>query len=260
MTHLPALGIRAVPGAPPAFVALVRALSAWYRPQGAGAPPAAWLASSPAVAAGVSEPVAVWVDDRAAWDEAAAFSPAVMVTANPELKGTVLFPHPGLDLTAYAPMAPVIRSRWRSRLGLPATLVVTVGVEGAPPDELAPTAMALASVVVVSGPRLAEALAWAAPCVTDVASAAAVGASEAELVIGPPSIAAQIAGDEHRAAALSAAGRRLAERRLDQHMAAARVAAALGLMAITPAVRVLDELRTPAASALRRRVDTLVGL
>jgi hypothetical protein len=183
-----------------------------------------------------------------------------MVTANPELKGAVLFPHPGLDLTAYVPLAPVIRSRWRSRLGLPATLVVTVGGEGAPPDDLAPTAMALASVVVVSGPRLADALAWAAPGVTDLASAAAVGASEAELAIGPPSIAAQIAGDEHRAAALSAAGRRLAERRLDQHRAAAQVATGLGLMAITPEVRVLDDLRTPAASALRRRVDTLVGL
>lgn len=260
MSELPALGIRAVPGAPSAFVALVHALGAWCRPQGAGASPAAWLASSPAVAAGVSEPIAVWVDDRDAWDEAAALSPAVMATANPELKGAVLFPHPGLDMRAYVPMAPVIRRRWRARLGLPATLVVTVGVEGAPADDLAATAMALASVVVVSGPRLADALAWAAPCVTDATSAAAVGAGEAEVAIAPPSMAAQIAGDEHRAAALSAAGRRLAERRLDQHGAAAQVAAALGLVAPTPAVRVLDDLRTPAASALRRRVDTLVGL
>lgn len=260
MSDLPALGIRAVPGAPSAFLALVRALGAWCRPQGAGSSPAAWLASSPAVAAGVDGPRAVWVDDRDTWDEAAALSPAVMVTANPELKGAVLFPQPGLDLRAYVPIAPVIRSRWRARLGLPATLVVTVGVEGAPPDDLAPTALALASVVVVSGPRLAEALAWAAPCVTDAASAAAFGAGEAELVIGPRSTAAQIAGDEHRAAALSAAGRRFAERRLDQHGAAAQVAAALGMVTTTPAVRVLDDLCTPAPSALRRRIDTLVGL
>lgn len=260
MTGLPALGIQAVPGAPPAFVALVRALSAWCRPEGASSSPAAWLASSPAVAAGVGGPLAVWVDDRAARDHAAALSPALTVTADPELDGVLLFPYPGLDLRAYVPMAPVIRSRWRSRLGLPATLVVTVGAEGSPPDDLAPTAMALASVVVVSGPRLAEALAWGAPCVTDAASAAAVGATATEVAIGPPSLAAGIAGDDHRAAAMSAAGRRLAERRLDQHGAARKVATALGLVATTPAVRVLDDLRTPAASALRRRLDTLVGL
>ena len=260
MNQPPALGIRAVPGAPPAFVALARALTAWCRPEGGGSSPAAWLASSAAVAAGVAEPVAIWVDDRASYVEAAVLSPAVVVTANPDLEAAVLFPHPGLDLRAYVPVAPVIRSRWRARLGLPATLVVTVGAEGGPPDDLAPTAMALASVVVVSGPRLAEALAWAAPCVTDAVSAAAVGATKAEVAIAPPSLAVEIAGDEHRAAALSTAGRRLAERRLDQHAAARQVAAALGLVATTPALRVLDDLRTPAGSALRRRVDTLVGL
>jgi hypothetical protein len=260
MSDLPRVGILAEPGSPPGFVALVRCLSAWCRPQATGPAAVAWLASSPAVAAGVAEPVAVWVEDQASCEEAAALSPAVIVTANPQLDGAVLSPYPGLDLRAYVPMAPVIRRRWRSRLGLPPTLVVTVSGEGAPPDDLVPTAMALASVVTATGLRLAEALAWAAPCVTDAASAAALGATKTEVVIGPPSAAAEIAGDEHRAAALSTAGRRLAERRLDQHGAARHVAEALGLVATTPAVRVLDDLRTPAASTLRRRVDTLVGL
>ena len=237
MSDLPRVGILAEPGSPPGFVALVRSLSAWCRPQAAGPAPAAWVASSLA-AAGEHRPVAVWAD-------------GVVTTAG----GPVRFPYPGLDLRAYVPMAPIVRSRWRSRLGLPATLVVDAADV---PDDLAPTALALASVVIATGARLAEALAWAAPCVTDAASAAALGATDEEVAIGTPP--RDIAGDDGRAAALSAAGRRLAERRLDHHAAARRVAADLGLLpSVDPARRVLDELHTPATSPLRRRVDALVG-
>jgi hypothetical protein len=239
VTGLPEVGILAEPGAPAGFVALVRSLGAWCRPTASPTAPAAWLASSPA-AGGDHHVVAVWVDDHVE-------TPA----------GRVAFPHPGLDLRSYVPMAPVVRSRWRSRLGLPPTMVVDAADV---PDDLAPTALALASVVVATGVGLAEALAWAAPCVTDAASAAALGAGEGHVAIGARSLATQIAGDHGWASALSAGGRRLAERRLDQHGAARRVAAALGLLPGHPAHRVLDDFYTPAASPLRRRIDALVGL
>jgi hypothetical protein len=233
------VGILAEPCAPAGFVALVRATGAWCRPTATPVAPVAWLASSPA-AAGDHHPVAVWVDDH---------------VDTPD--GPVPFPHPGLDLRGYAPMAPVVRGRWRTRLGLPATMVVdAAGL----PDDLAPTALALASVVIATGDRLAEALAWAAPCVTDAASAGALGAAEGDVAVGDRSLADDIAGDDGRASALSAGGRRLAERRLDQHAAARRIAAALGLLPANPAHRVLDDLYTPDGSALRRRIDTLVAL
>lgn len=262
MSGLPAVAILAEPGSPPGFVALVAAIGAWCRPSASAPAPVGWLASSPA-AAGENRPVAVWVGDRAAW-AAAGGAVTLTVTADPELAampgGPVLFPHPGLDLRAYVPLAPVVRSRWRSRLGLPATLVVTAD---AVPDDLRPTSMALASVVVATGERLAEALAWAAPCVTDERSAAAVGATDNDVVIGPAAaldrLAAEVADDDPRGAALSAAGRRLAERTLDQHAPARRVATALGLVTATPAQRVLDDLRTPAASPLRSRIDALLS-
>ena len=241
MTGLPPVGILAEPGAPPGFIALVQALGAWCHPQAAPpAPAVAWLASSPA-AAGAHHPVAVWAGDH---------------VDTPD--GPLDFPHPGLDLRQFAPMAPVIRSRWRSRLGLPATMVI---VAADVPVDLLPTALALASVVIATGERLAEALAWAAPCVTDVASAAALGAGNGDVTIGSSSLAQDIAADDGRAAALSVAGRRLAERRLDRHAAGRRVAAALGLLTpVHPAHRVLDDLHTPVLSPVRRRIDTLVAL
>lgn len=238
MSSLPIVGILAEPGSPPGFVALVAALGAWCRPQASAIAAVAFVASSPA-AAGEHRPVGVWVDGH---------------VESPD--GVIAFPEAGVDLREYPPMAPVIRSRWRARLGLPQEMVVNASEV---PDHLLPTALALASVVVATGPRLVEALAWAAPCVTDVASAAAVGAQNGDVAVGADP--ADIAGDHARAAALSAAGRRLAERRLDRHAAARKVAAALGLLTPAgPAQRVLDDFYTPAFSAVRRRMDTLAAL
>jgi len=275
------LGLLVLPGSSPEFVALVRALGTWCRPLAADPGdgcPAAWLASSPtcpgvAAIATSGRPYAVWVDDRRALGQAAALSPSprVLVTADPDVEGTpVLFPRLGLDLRAYLPFAPVIRQRWRARLGLPSTLIVTA-LDGPPalPDDLLPTAMALASVVVATGPRLAEALAWAAPCATDAASAAALGASDGEVAIGArqglEALAAKVAADAGRAAALSGSGRRLVERRADRHRPAQQVAEALGLVgggrhiATRSTGRALDGLHTPATSPLRPRVEALLA-
>ena len=285
MNALPSLGVLAVPGSPPAFVALVHALGAWCLPRAAltgDASPVAWLASSPACPglAGVAlngRPYAVWIDDRRALERAAALSPSprLVVTADTELAGAAgrssLFPEHGLDLRDYQPIAPVIRGRWRSRLGLPPTLIVTAFADspGVLPADLLPTALALASVVVATGPHLAEALAWAAPCVTDAPSAAALGAGHGDVVVGPPSalegLAVQVAADDGLAAALSGAGRRLVERRADRHRPARQVAEALGLVgrnghvATRSTGRVLDSLGTPDTSPLRRRVEALVA-
>ena len=285
MNVLPSLGVLAVPGSPPAFVALVHALGAWCGARAAladHASPVAWLASSPACpglarVATTGRPYAVWVDDRQAMERAAALtpSPRIVVTADPVLAAvdgrTSLFPEHGLDLRDYRPIAPVIRGRWRSRLGLPPTLIVTAfaGSPGVLPQDLLPTALALASVVVATGPHLAEALAWAAPCVTDARSAAALGAGRGDVVVGAPSaragLAVQVAADDGSAAALSGAGRRLVERRADRHRPARQVAEALGLVggschvAARSTARVLDGLGTPEPSPVRRRVEALVA-
>lgn len=284
MTTLPDLGILAVPGAPSAFLSLVRAMDEWCRPRAADPAtesPAAWLASSPAcpglttVSAG-ARPVAVWVDHREALEQAVVLTPGlrVLVTARPEVAAgggqSVLFPEDGLDLRHHLPLAPVVRRRWRSQLGLPSTMIVSAGGESPAmlPYDLLPTAMALASVVVARGPRLAEAMAWAAPCVTDPGSAAALGAVEGEVVVGPSTaldlLAAGVAADDGLAATLSGAGRRFVERRVDRHRPARRVAEALGLLdwgrhaATRAAGRAMDDLHTPAISPLRSRVEALL--
>ncbi|MGI8809121.1 MAG: hypothetical protein ACR2KK_15025 [Acidimicrobiales bacterium] len=277
MTVLAPLGLLAVPGSSPGFVALVRALGAWCRPRAAepgDEPPVAWLASSPTCPglSDLAEPLAVWVDDRRALEQAAELRPTPRVLVTSDLAGpSVLFPQPGLDLRGFLPFPPLIRRRWRSHLGLPATLIVTALGDGpaALPDDLLPTAMALASVVVATGPRLAEALAWAAPCVTDAASAGAIGAGQADVVVGAAPalerLAVEVAADDGRAAALSGAGRWLAERRLDQHRPARHVAEALGLVrpvehvATRSTERVLDALSTPATSPFRPRVAALLA-
>lgn len=265
MSDLPPLGILASPGSPPGFVALVQALGAWCRPRAAGPAPVAWAASSPEMASG-HDPVAVWVHDAEAWRRASAGRPRALVTADPAVAGlgagTILFPFGGLDLGDRIPVSPVVRSRWRARLGLPAAMVIpTAGL----PDDVCPTAMALASVVIATGGQLAEALAWGAPCVTDAGSAEALGVvAGIEAVVGPPSefdaLAAEVAGDDGRCAALSAAGRRLVERRSDTRGPARRVAAALGVLSVAaPHTRVLDDLHTPPTSPLRWRIAGLVA-
>lgn len=266
MSTLPPVRILAAPGSPGGFVALVRALGAWCHPQAAGPAPVAWVASSPALARGV-DPVAVWVDDAEAWQQASALGEHILVTADPAVArlgaGTVVFPYAVPGPGDRVPLAPVVRSRWRARLGLPATMVVNAADL---PDGVGPTAMALASVVVATGTPLADALAWGAPCVTDAGSATALGAvAGVEAVVGRPSelasLAADLAGDDGRCAALSAAGRRLVERRADTREPARRVAAALGLpVGDAPHVRILDDLHTPPTSPLRRRVAELVAL
>ena len=169
-------------------------------------------------------------------------------------------PLPGLDLRAYPPLTPFVRARWRRRFGLPSDLVVDAT---ALPDDLRPTGLAVAATVVATRPDLLlQALAWAAPCVSDASTVDAVGAEPGvELVVGGAAEARAIASDDRRAAVLGRAGRRLVERLYDPDRAATELRRALGITAGPPSVEDrLDELWTPADARIRRRAAELVAV
>jgi hypothetical protein len=221
-------------------------------------PPGAWLASSPEVegldrALRSGRPVGVLV---AGADEPNWYADRAGTSAD---RAPVRWPDgPGIDASACWPVTPFVRARWRARHGLPDSLVVDAGDL---PDDVRPTALALAAAVVAQGELVVEALAWGAPCATDPASAAAAGATDGvEVVVGPPAdlpgLAAGLAADRRRGAALGRAGRRLVERRHDTSRPAAEIARRLGLLRPGPADRLaeaLDELWAPAAAPIRAR-------
>ena len=170
---------------------------------------------------------------------------------------------PSLDVRAIPPVTPYVRSRWRRRFGLRPDLVVDVADI---PGDLRPTALAVAAAVIVHGrDLLLEALAWGAPTVTDAATAEAAEARAGEeVVVGAPAetaaLAAALAADPRRAAALGRAGRRLVERGHDPLQAATALRQALGLAAApSPVDQRLDELWTPARARIRERAAGLVA-
>lgn len=146
--------------------------------------------------------------------------------------------------TGPRPMAPFVRARLRQSRGLPAGAILeqtTKGwrwnrAPGALEEDLVPTAMACASVVVASKPgRLLQALAWAAPCVTGEEAARSAGATAGvHVLVGSRAeerreLAHRLAADAELSAALSWAGRRLVERWHDVRHAALRLIDLLGL-------------------------------
>ncbi len=277
----PVLGLLVGAGPTGPLASLLRVLSAWCRPHlwrpGVG-PVAAWMATSPEAAeAGTSvrgrQPLAVWVDDCPALQRAQALEgPApVLLTADPAVAangdGVVLVPSDGVDSTRSLPLPPFLRACWRDRFGLPADLVVAVGGPGpgSLPEELGPTAMALASAVKVEAgcvTRLLEAMAWAAPCVADAATSARIGGRHGvELIIAEPEemeqLATDLGRDWRRATELGRTARRHVECLHDLHHPASEVAIRLGLAdPVTPARRmttVLDVLGTAPDAEIRRR-------
>lgn len=283
MRAVPELGLLVDPAPPPPLAELVRALATWYRPCAATPETrvACWLASSPdcrdlSEVAASGRRLAVWVDDPHALSRALDLPcpVATLVTSDPRVAGlrsdVVLFPVPGIDLSTTPPLAPMVRARWRARLRLPGVLVVTADDDRTSvPPALVPTGLALASAVVARGRWLLEALALGSPCVTDAPSAAALGTSDGvDVLVEEPSCldraAADLARDERQAACLGRAGRRLVERRHDQHRSALDVAKSLGLVSAgTDAVSArvnafLDDLGAPLDSKVRRRALALV--
>lgn len=198
-------------------------------------PVAGWLATSPA--APVSGRVVAW------WEP----GDPLLVDADLLLIGSRGAPHPvvetwpGPDLSRRPALTPFLRSRWRRREGLDDEMVVVVDEAGgriAGGGELSgyalPAALAVASAVVVTGPRLVEALACAAPCITDARSAAEVEAQDGVHVLitehGDPADGRELSRDWPRAARLGRAGRRLVAEK-DVSLWRDRVLAHLGLSA-----------------------------
>lgn len=214
-----------------------------------------------------SVPTAVWVDELDELRAAVASGAATVLSRRKDLvdHGVVLVPEDGIDTDRWPPLAPVVRQRWRERFGLPSDLVI--GLEpGAHLGDL-PTDLALASVAVVTGPATVLALALATPVVTGPDTAARLGLRpglDAEVVadLGQlGAVARALAADQDRAAAFSRRGRRFAERHLDLAHPARVLRSRLTLVPVRASgdprslvERRLDDLATPSASLLRRRV------
>ena len=217
-------------------------------------------------------PTAVWVQHHEQIDEATAAGVTLLLTSQPELvaRGAVLVPPVGIDVGRWPAVAPLVRARWRERMGLPASYVVRV--EGGVEPEGGERALMVASAAVVSGPATLLALALGTPVVTSVDTARRLGlrpGRDAEVQGNADAalkVAEAIAADAPRAAALSRRARRCAEHHLDLRRPARIVAERLGLVgsSLGPehlVERRLRELGLPVSSPTWRRVDAaLAGL
>lgn len=216
-------------------------------------------------------PDAVLVADRAALRRAPAGIPTAVVDGwvahvvvdGAEAGPVVVLPgaHP-VATARWPPIAPHVRRRWRSRLGLAPDLVVDTAALG---SNDVPTALAVVAAAVVDGRHLPLALALGCPTATDGASARAVGAVDGEqLVVGDRAAATALACNDVRAARLSRAGREHAVGHLDPDVAARALLRAWGLTtAVLPLERieiVLDELGTAAGAPVRARVAAALDI
>jgi hypothetical protein len=182
---------------------------------------------------------------------------------------TVLLPWPD----GSRPLLPFTRAGLRTLRGLPDRLVaeaqdgVSWGAAGEPaaaaPHGTWPTLAALSSAVIATADELWTALAWAAPAVTDPATASrfALVAGEDVLVGDDPAarrrLADELAADDERAARLARAGWQAARSRRPAAVAAELCRrldlappAAASVSGLTAA---LDALGTPANSLVRHR-------
>jgi len=279
----PVLGVLVAGEPHPNARSLLIELRRWCTPRAAD--PAsvatrAWLALSSRapgvdVASRSGAPLAVWVDSSVQAEEAARLEPAVLLTGSPALAqrlgaAALLIPAPAdLDVAAIPVMPPFVRKRVRRRFGLPEHMVIDLR-DGAPHAVAGDTALAVTAAAIVPARRLAGALAWGTPVVTDAESAAGLGARDgAELRVGTPDdlvrIAGDLAADETQAAVLSRAGRRLVEKGREPDRPALEVARRLGLwVPAAPAWRgrvdaELADLRTPARARIRQRLETIMA-
>jgi len=254
---LPQLGLALDRRPPESLVPLLVALYRWCVPSTIepGAPEPAAVLATPASAGRVpaGRPLGLWVGSAAEAGSAAAGRAAAILSDDPAAVDAagdrgVLAPA-GNHAAGRSWVSPFVRSRLRWARGLPEVAVLEQAGDGwrwpglADPlaDDLVPTAMACASAVAVAEPgRLLEAMAWGAPCVTDPAAAASVGAEAGtHLLIGADAggrrgQAADLAADRALASRLSWAARRLVERRHDAGRAAMRLVELLGLRPTLP--------------------------
>ncbi|TKJ16693.1 hypothetical protein [Blastococcus sp. CCUG 61487] len=172
------------------------------------------------------------------------------------------------------PVLPFTRAGFRRLRGLPERLVGVAGPDGvswgppgeqsvAAPAELWPTLAALSSAVVATGEELWTALTWAAPAVTDPATARLLAlVPDEEVLVGddPASrrcLAAELAADDTRAAVLARRGWQAVRSRRPAAVAA-ELCRRLGIerrphTPVTGLTAALDALGTPPQSLVRRR-------
>jgi hypothetical protein len=277
----PVLALLAAPGTSGRAVPLLGLLGqvaevvSWQRAEGRSpdAVVVTTVRALPALGDRPSVPTAVWVKHHDEIDVAAGAGVDLLLTAHPELvaRGAVLVPPVGIEVDRWPWLAPLVRRRWRERLGLPDEHVVRLEAGTDPADD--EQALRTAAAAVVSGPATLLALALGAPVVTSGDTARRLGVRpgrDVEVAADPDQaaeLAAAIAADPARAASLSRRGRRCAEHHLDLGRPARVVGERLGLRAMPPrgldataAVR-LDELGTPASSPTwRRSADALAGI
>jgi len=215
---------------------------------------------------------------RSAGDFAAAreLSATVTFTDVAELAGPdgplgdvepLLVPEHGIDLGRYPVIPPLSRQRMREAHGLPDPLVLAV--DASAPPRSSSTSLALASAAVVDLALLPLALALGTPTVVDVDAASRFGLTDGvEVLVAATAdlnaadrLAATLARDEERCAALSRRARRFAERHLDVAGPASAVRRALGLEPEPSLIDLrLEEVRTPEWSRLTDRAHHALAL
>src|SRR5690606_31406316 len=90
--------------------------------------------------------------------------------------GAVAVPALGIEVDRWPPLAPIVRRRWRQRVGLPDRHVVRVRTADADGDPSSlSTQLAVASAAVVDGPPVLLALALGTPVVTSRDTARRLG-------------------------------------------------------------------------------------
>lgn len=288
-TPLPVLGLVVGHRPPPEVLPLLTAVRRWCRPaflEPRLPRPAAALVLGHLVPPGlpVDLPYAIWAPDVAALESPLATAADVVVSRDPAVLADVghrgLYPAVGRLDPAARPLLPFVRSRLRAARQLPRQPLLEFGGQGwswagrpGLPGAAVPAAMACAAAVIATGTHLATALSWAAPAITDEASAEAVGAvagrhvEVAATADEARSLARQLIADDRRATELAWAGRRLAEQRLSLAHAASDFARRLGLPRSTPddplaSLRMkMTELGTPPDARIAdRAADFVRGL
>lgn len=258
---------------------LLVSLRAWSQPRAphpALPVPDAYLALSPravhlAEALRSAVPVAVVIDEPRSLTPDVAERATVLVARDPEtaarLPEAVHWRPESIDAGRHPSIAPFVRQRWRRRLGLPDPWILEFDGHRSPPidPDLRPTALALCSAAVVTGPDIITALALGTPVVTTPSAATLIDAEpDVHLVVRTHDrrgAADALAADPPRAAAIGWGGRLLVEERFDLRTVAVAILDRLGIgPAPFPAAALagldaeLAALGTPANSPVATRI------
>ncbi|MBP7629980.1 MAG: hypothetical protein KA758_05970 [Acidimicrobiales bacterium] len=240
------------------------------RPDAVVAADVAVLADLGDSSADLGAPVACRVTSGEDLSLARSWGVTVSFTSEPSLRPSftgpvVWIPPDGIDLTPLPVLPLLTRARLRLAHGLPEPLVLAVDATAPPADRS--TSLALASAAVVDGPLVPLALALGTPSVITPEVADRFGLeADWEVVVADDTrsadrLAAALARDDERAAALARRARRFAEEHLDLGPAVTDLRRRLGLEESPSLIDLrLDELATPASSRLRTRADRALSL